>query len=293
MAKSILEKKKKAMSKGQRIVMTLMLIFFIVYSLTLIYPMVWMVLSSLKGSLEYEAGNAFALPKKWLFSNYLDAFTKLEVKKTGFFGMVWNSLWMSGLSIFIGAIGSAMICYVMAKLRFPGQKIIYTIIILQMIIPTYGSFSAVYKLKRDLGLYNNVLNIIVSSIGVGGYRFLVLYAFYKGVSWTYAEAGFMDGATQFQVFWKIMFPMVLGPIATFAMTDFIGAWNDYMSPLMYMPSFPTLASGLYEYESNMIRAVNYPVYFAGVTLSVIPIITLFIIFRDTFMSSMNVGGIKG
>ena len=294
MTKVVFKKKKRVMSKEERIVMIIMLVLFIMYSLSLIYPMIWMAMSSLKGSLEYEAGNAFALPQKWLFKNYLDAFTKLEIKKAGFFKMVWNSIWMSGLSIFIGAIGSAMICYVMAKLRFPGRTIIYTIIILQMIIPTYGSFPAVYKMKRDLGLYDNIWNIVVSSIGVGGYRFLILYAFYKGVSWSYAEAGFMDGASQFQVFWHIMFPMVIGPIATFAMMDFIGAWNDYMWPSIIMNSMAklTVTPGMEKVKASFNTQPGHAI--AGGFIAVIPTFIVYLFAQKYFMKGMQMqGGVKG
>ena len=103
----------------------------------------------------------------------------------------------------------------------------------------------------------------------------------------------MDGASHWQVFVKIMFPQALAPMMTFAITDFIGGWNDYMMSLIWLPSFPTLATGLYKYEAAMIRSINYPVYFCGVIISAIPVLTVFICFRDTFMSSLSMGGLKG
>ena len=103
----------------------------------------------------------------------------------------------------------------------------------------------------------------------------------------------MDGASHWQVFVKIMFPQALALMMTFAITDFIGGWNDYMTSLIWLPSFPTLATGLYKYEAAMIRSINYPVYFCGVIISAIPVLTVFICFRDTFMSSLSMGGLKG
>ena len=90
-----------------------------------------------------------------------------------------------------------------------------------------------------------------------------------------------------------MFPQALAPLAVFAIQDFIAGWNDYMSPLIYMPSYPTIASGLYQYESQMIRGMNYPVYFAGIVISAIPILIIFISMRKTFMTSLSMGGLKG
>lgn len=282
------------MDAGQKVLFSVIFVLFVLYAITLLYPVMWMFLSSLKGSLEYSGGDPFALPRKWLFSNYLEAVRTLKLKDTTYFGMIWNSLWMSLTSVIIGLFASAIVCYVMAKLEFPGRKIIYTVNILIMMIPIYGALPADFKLRGDLGLYDNPLNVIISSIGpITGMKFLVLYAFFKGVSWEYAEAGLVDGASHARIFFSIMLPQAIPPLITFAMTDFIGAWNDYMTPIIYMPSWPTLASGLYEYEANMTRAVKYPVYYAGVIISTIPILMLFVAFRDMFMSSLSVGGLKG
>lgn len=266
---------------------------FVLYALTLLYPMIWMFLSSLKGSLEYETGNSLDLPKKWLFSNYPYAMESLVVEGTNFLGMVWNSVWMNGISIILGTFVTAITTYTIAKLQFPGKNIFYAVILFMMMLPIYGSMASSLQIKKELGIFDNVFNVLVSSFSVGGYKFLILYAFFKSISWTYAEAAYIDGASHFQVFWQVMFPQALAPLAVFAIQDFIGGWNDYMTPLIYMPSFPTIASGLYLYESKMIRGMNYPVYFAGIVISAIPILIIFISMRKTFMTSLSMGGLKG
>lgn len=280
-------------SRSQRIAMGVIFGLFVLYALTLLYPMIWMFLSSLKGSLEYETGNSLDLPKKWLFSNYPEALDSLVVEGTNFLGMVWNSVWMNGISIVLGTFVTAITTYTIAKLQFPGRKAFYAVILFMMMLPIYGSMASSLQIKKQLGIFDNVFNILVSSFAVGGYKFLILYSFFKSISWTYAEAAYIDGASHFQVFWHVMFPQALAPLAVFAIQDFIGGWNDYMTPLIYMPSFPTIASGLYLYESKMIRGMNYPVYFAGIVISAIPILIIFISMRKTFMTSLSMGGLKG
>lgn len=279
--------------RGEKILFRTFFVLFSLYTITLLYPMVWMLLSSLKGSMEYEIGNPFALPQRWEFNNYLECFQTLKVRDTGYLGMVWNSIWMSMLSIGIGIFTSSAVCYVVAKIRFPGRKLIYGTVILQMLIPIYGSMASSLVLQKQLGTYDTPVQVIISAFAVGGSKFLILYAFFKGISWEYAEAAKIDGASNMTIFLKIMFPQAIAPILTFALGDFIGSWNDYMTALIYMPSFPTLATGLYKYESAMIRAIDYPVYFCGVILSAIPALVIFLTFRDTFMSSLSLGGLKG
>lgn len=280
-------------TRSQRIAMGVIFGLFVLYALTLLYPMIWMFLSSLKGSLEYETGNSLDLPKKWLFSNYPEALDSLVVEGTNFLGMVWNSVWMNGISIVLGTFVTAITTYTIAKLQFPGRRAFYAVILFMMMLPIYGSMASSLQIKKQLGIFDNVFNVLVSSFAVGGYKFLVLYSFFKSISWTYAEAAYIDGASHFQVFWHVMFPQALAPLAVFAIQDFIGGWNDYMTPLIYMPSFPTIASGLYLYESKMIRGMNYPVYFAGIVISAIPILIIFISMRKTFMTSLSMGGLKG
>ena len=280
-------------TRSQRIAMSVIFGLFVLYALTLLYPMIWMFLSSLKGSLEYETGNSLDLPKKWFFSNYPEALDSLVVEGTNFLGMVWNSVWMNGISIVLGTFVTAITTYTIAKLQFPGRRAFYAVILFMMMLPIYGSMASSLQIKKQLGIFDNVFNVLVSSFAVGGYKFLVLYSFFKSISWTYAEAAYIDGASHFQVFWHVMFPQALAPLAVFAIQDFIGGWNDYMTPLIYMPSFPTIASGLYLYESKMIRGMNYPVYFAGIVISAIPILIIFISMRKTFMTSLSMGGLKG
>ena len=288
------EKEEKVLRlKKEHLVFGIIFIVFLLYALTLIYPVVWMFLSSLKGSVEYELGNPFAMPKKWLFKNYALVFNLFEVNDVKFTGMLWNSIWMTGVSVVIGAFVSPITSYCLAKLHFPGRKLIYGALLLAMMLPSYGSHIANFKLLKELHIYNTPMHIIISGFAIGGYKFLILYSFFKSVSWSYAESAYIDGASHGQVFWKIMYPQAIGPILTFAITDFIAGWNDYMSPLMYMPSFPTLASGLYVYESDAMRLINYPLYFSGVIITIIPIIIIFICFQDTIMSSVSIGGIKG
>ena len=191
---------------------------FVLYAVTLLYPMIWMFLSSLKGSLEYETGNSLDLPKRWLFSNYGLAFESLVVRNKGggttsFFGMVWNSVWMNGISIVLGTLVSAITTYTVAKLQFPGKKVFYAVILFMMMLPIYGSMASSLQIKKQLGVFDNVFNVLVSTFAVGGYKFLILYAFFKSVSWSYAEAAYIDGANKFQRILHVTLPALV-PIIT-------------------------------------------------------------------------------
>ena len=126
-----------------------------------------------------------------------------------------------------------------------------------------------------------------------GFNFIVLYSFFKTLSWTYAEAGFIDGASHLRVFVKIMLPMALPVMGSLFLVQMVQLWNEYMEPNLFLQSYPTLAAGLFIFQLQMTRQMNYPMLFAGLIVSVVPVIVLFVAFQKVMMESMSVGGIKG
>lgn len=139
---------------------------------------------------------------------------------------------------------------------------------------------------------NHLLHF-VTHLGAGGVGFLVIYAFFKNISWEYAEAAFIDGAGHFTVFFKIMLPMAVPVVGALALLNGIGAWNAYMDVLLYNPDWPTLASGLYGLSRTLPRLGNTPAYYAALVIALIPILVLFCIFSDKIMKNFSVGGLKG
>lgn len=278
---------------GEKVLYTVVFVIFLIQSLTLLTPVLWMITSSFKGALEYMGGNAFDLPEEWRWENYLKAFEVLNVGDTDFFGMTFNSLWYTAIATALGVFMPALTGYVMAKYQFPGRNAIFSIAIVSMIIPIVGATASRMQIVAALGIYDSPLYAVVTFLGGFGGSFLVFYGFFKALSWSYAEAVMIDGGGHFTIFFKVMLPQAAPILLTYAITGAIANWNEYYTMILYMPSFPTLASGLFEYKDNAVRAANFPVYYAGLIISVIPTIILFSIFSNRIMTSISIGGLKG
>lgn len=264
---------------------------FIIYTATLIFAMVWAILASLKGNLEYKQGTSI-FPKEWLFSNYVEAFKQVSANGNNMFVMLWNSIWYSFGGAALGVFTSTITAYVVAKYRFPGRGIIYGMALVTMMIPIVGSFPSQYMVYTKLNILDTPFLLITKAAGFG-FNFVVLYSFFKTLSWTYAEAGFIDGAGHLKVFFKIMLPQALPVMGSLFIVSVVQLWNNYMEPILFLQSYPTLSSGLYIFQLEMSRDFNYPILFAGLIISVIPVIIIFVCFQNTMMESMSVGGIKG
>jgi len=171
--------------------------------------------------------------------------------------------------------------------------VFFSIAIISMTIPIVGATASYMKIIAFLNLYNTPFYTIVTSLGGFGGSFLVYYGFYKSVSWSYAEATMIDGGGPYTIFFKIMLPQSVPIILTYFITGAIANWNEYQTMILYLPDYPTLASGLFEYQANSIRMADYPVYFAGLIISMVPTLLLFGIFSDKIMTSISIGGLKG
>lgn len=278
-------------SKDFLIAKIVVFILFALYAFTLIFAMLWAFSASLKSQNEFYE-NINGLPREWLFSNYITAFSSVQANGNNMFVMFWNSVWYSCGGAALGVFTSSVTAYVVAKYKFPGRGFIYGLALVTMMIPIVGSFPSQYKVYTALGIIDTPLLLITKAAGFG-FNFIVLFSFFKTLSWTYAEAGFIDGASHLKVFFRIMLPQALPVIGSLFMVAVVQLWNEYMEPNLFLQSYPTLSSGLYIFQLEMTRGINYPVLFAGLIVSVIPVIILFVCFQKTMMESMSVGGIKG
>lgn len=280
-------RKKKRISVGLLIAS----IIFGIYALSLVVPLLWGIMISLQERMQYITDPmVFPIPPQ--FKNYINAFVELEEAGSNMIAMIINSLWYSLGGALINVAASVLAAYVCAQYKFFLNKVMYWISVITMMIPIMGSLPASLKLSVALGLYDSPLTIISSASALGT-TFVIAFAFFKGVSWSYAESAFIDGAGHFRVFFQIMLPQAFSPIIALTLTGFIGRWNDAMSPLIYLPSWPTLASGFYVYQKGSVFELNYPLLFAGLFIAAIPIMALYIVFQNTLMDLNMGGGLKG
>lgn len=284
-------KRKKKIQGGFLVAKIVAFILFFFYAFTLFYAILWAIGTSLKSQEEFYT-NINGFPKDWMFSNYIEAFSSVSANGNNMIVMFLNSVWYACGGAVLGVLFSSVTSYVVAKYKFPGRSFIYGLALVTMMIPIVGSFPSQYKVYTALGIIDTPALLITKAAGFG-FNFVVMYSFFKTLSWTYAEAGFIDGASHFRVFVQIMLPLALPVMGSLFLVATVGLWNEYMEPNLFLQSYPTLSSGLYVFQLEMTRGINYPLLFAGLLVSVIPVVILFVMFQKTMMESMSVGGIKG
>ena len=262
---------------------------FFLYMLTLIFPFVWMLLNSLKTNMDFFK-DIWSLPEKPLLSNYVNVWDQMNLLV--YFG---NSIKLTLLGTLASILTASMASYVIAKYKFKLSKLLYTMAIVVMLIPSIGTIAALYKFMISTHLFNTHLGLVLLYSGGFGFNFILLYGFFKSVSWSYAEAGFVDGASDAQVFLRIMLPQARPGIIAVAIIQGINVWNDYFNPYMFLQdkSKMTLAVGIYNLVQEQSYAADWPKLFAAMISATVPVLIVYAIFSNTIIENTVAGGLKG
>ena len=284
----------KNRSQIEKIVYTIAFVIFCIYTLSIAYPLFYLIIKSLQDCYEaVESIELFSFKRGFHLENYYYALFEFKWAGNNLINMFVNSVFFTVIRIAGAVIASTFTGYVFSKYNFKGRPVLYAVAIFSMTVPVLGSAASMLDLCWKIGIYNNWLFPVVTSFGGFGFNFLVMYAFFDNVSWSYAEATFIDGGGHFTVFFKVMIPQAVTSMITLAILAFIGNWNNYMDILLYMPDFPTLASGLYVISQSEIGRDYRPRYFAGLVYTLIPVLTMFCCFSDVIMKNLSIGGLKG
>lgn len=291
-------------SGKEKIIFGIAFVVMLIYALSFLYCFFFLFINSLESSFAYTdklsaTGNSFALPEMLHWDNYMKAFKNLGFtsgttgKRIGLGMMFFNSFWYLLFKVGGSLLASAFMAYALSKYKFRLNAPIYAIIIFSMTVPIVGTMGATFKLMADLQIYNTPFYVILTCFTGTGLNFLILYGVFKNISWSYAEAVFVDGGGHFTVFFRVMLPQAVTPMIALAIISAISHWNDYLTPLLYLPDYPTVASGIYKIKLESASRGDTPSYFAGLVLSVVPILILYACFSDTIMKNFNMGGLKG
>ena len=271
----------------------------LVWSISLVFMLVWGLLVSItpfRGVDGYANNKRSIIPKALDFSYYPESFKLIKAetpygKVVDYGGLLFNSIWLTIGSTSAKLISTVCFSYVVARYKVPGKKAIYMFVIIAMMLPEYGQTVPNFTYLKSLGLIDNPAFLLSQFAGHGS-GFLIYYSFFVNIDKAYEESARLDGANEFTVFLRIMAPLSMPIIGTMFLSGFIGGWNDYNTPMIFMSEYPNLALGLFDYQQSR-DYQGAPAYFAGLFVAALPVATLFLIFNKQLMTNLVIGGIKG
>ena len=292
-------------STGQKVALWIVCAIFILYSVSLLFPFAWLLFNSFKTRQDFltsaVANGGMSIPEIFDPHNYYEALIGFKltvgsgsaVKEVNLLQMFLNSIILTATTTFLEVFFSACTAYVLAKYNFPGKKIIFGMVLASMVIPVVGTLPVMYDFIGSIGLMDTLPGVWIVYVGGFAFGFLLLNGHFKSLSWTYAEAAQIDGATSFGVFFKIMIPLSMPALISLAIITAIDYWNNFGTPKIYLPSMPTVAVRLDSLMIEIEKTSDYPLMFACVLVAIAPIVAIFCCFHKVIISNMVAGGIKG
>lgn len=262
-----------------------------ILSIPALLPLFWMVSTSMKGDTQIFAGEGLTLksliPSPVVLDNYPEA-----LKNMPFLLYLRNTLFLC-LTTVIGAVASsAVVAYGFAKVQFWGRNTLFMVMVATMALPGQVTMIPVFSLYRSLGWYGTYLPLIVPAFTASAYYVFLLNQFFKTIPTEMSEAARVDGASEWTIFRRLMLPLSKPALATCALFQFIGCWNDFLGPLLYVndPAKYPLAYGLQQFVSHY--GGFYAQLMAAATIFTLPIIILFFFAQKTFIQGISTTGGK-
>ena len=287
--------------KDKSVLWTIICIVLFLYAFSLFIPMLWSFISSFKTSIDFTL-NPFGMPKKWIFGNYKTILDFFYIKTNGAGGQ--REVYIPEMLLYsvLYALGSALIqsfvqfitAYAASRFDFKIGKIIYVLVILAMVVPIVGSDASALTIANFLGLKDTIIGMWIMKAYFLGMYFLVFYEMLRAFPKDYSEAAYLDGASNFTVMFRVMAPLCATTFFTVVLLLFVQYWNDYTTPMLFMPNLPTLSYGLYYFNMhNTITEVNTtPMKLGACMMMLVPTLVVFVAFHNKLLNNVTIGGVK-
>ncbi|MGO4591171.1 carbohydrate ABC transporter permease [Paenarthrobacter sp. 2TAF44] len=280
--------RKPATTPGDKLVGAVSHTALTIWSLIVILPLLWTFMSSFKTSSEIFA-SPFALPSVWRFDNYVKAWSE-----AGIGSYFLNSVIVVGSALVIVMVLGAMCAYVLARYTFPGSRAIYYLMLAGLTFPIFLAMVPLFFVLKNIGLLNTLPGLIIVYVGFAlPFTVFFLFSFFKSLPHEITEAAALDGAGEWRTFFQVMLPMAKPGLASVAIFNFLGLWNQFLIPVSINAAGPrVLSQGLAAFAGQMGYAVDFGALFAAVTVTVVPVLIVYVIFQRQLQGSVSQGTSK-
>lgn len=258
-----------------------------IMALMCIFPFVWMISTSFKFEIDVMEFPVRLIPKNWNFTNYTNVWENSD------FPLYYlNSLKVTLITVVGELIITTLAAYAFARLKFRGRGLLFTIYLSTMMIPGQVLLLPKYIYFSQLGITNTHLSLILPGL-FSVFGVLLMRQSFSGIPFEITEAAYIDGASHPRIFGQLILPLAKPGLMTLMLLSFTWVWNDYINPLVFLSNenLFTLTVGLQRFQEE--ASTNYALIMAGATISLIPLIIVFLFAQKYFIESFASAGIKG
>lgn len=260
----------------------------IIATVMFVAPLVWLVLTSLKSNQELFAYPPQVLPATPLWSNYVDA-----VNYIPFGRYMFNSFYIAVLNVIATVVSCAFVAYGFARIQWPGRNAVFIVVLATLMIPGEVVLIPQFVLFQNIGWVNTFNPLIIPAWAGSPVYIFLMRQFYLTLPAELSDAARIDGANEFQIFWRVMLPLAKPAVTAVAILTFVSQWNSFLGPLIYLNDerlYP-LAIGLSNFFSS--RHAEWALLMAAVVIMILPVLALFFVFQRNFIEGIQLTGRSG
>ncbi|MBO5033663.1 MAG: carbohydrate ABC transporter permease [Lachnospiraceae bacterium] len=261
----------------------------IFFSFVSLLPIVSCVITAFKTDAEYQNTNVMTPPESWLnFQNFIDAFQKADMGRAFLNSAIVVVIVVAG-SVMIGS----MLAYVLNRFTFPGNGLIRNLFLFATLLPGIAMQVSTYQLMYQLGFINHLYGYIILMMGTDVISIYIFIQFFENIPTSLDESAYMDGASYVTIFFRILFPLLKPAIVTCMILKGVGVYNEYYSAQLYLvdKKIQTVAMSLYTFTGPL--GSKYNLICAGVIITLLPALIIFIAFQKQIYSGLTSGAVKG
>lgn len=279
-------RRRPSTTTGERLVGTASHTILTLWSIIVVLPLLWTILSSFKTSKEIFS-SPFSLPSQWNFDNYVGAWTT-----AGIGSFLLNTVIVVFGALAVTLLFGAMCAYVLARFQFPGSRAIYYLMLAGLTFPVFLAIVPLFFVLRSIGLLNTLPGLILTYAAFAlPFTVFFLFSFFKVLPHSIAEAAAIDGAGEWRTFFQVMLPMARPGLATVAILNFVGLWNQFLLPVALNsdPKNYVLTQGMAAFASQAGYSVDFGQLFAGAVITIVPVFIVYLIFQRQLQGSVSQG----
>lgn len=283
------KKRRKSYSAGHIIWLIVEYASLIFFGICAVLPIVSCVITAFKTNEEYANTNVMTLPQSWLnLDNFIKAFQTADMGRA-----FLNSLLVMVIVLFVSVIVGTQMAFVLNRFQFPGNALIRNLFLFASLLPGVAMQVTVYQIMTNLHLVNSLYGYIIMSCGTDVISIYIFIQFMENIPLSLDESAIIDGASYWTIFWKIMLPLLKPAIITSCILKGVGVYNEYYAANLYLQrkELHTIAISLYTFVGPM--GSQYNLICAGVIISLLPALIVFICCQKQIYSGITSGAVKG
>lgn len=277
-------------SGGDRAVTVTSHVVLGIWSLVVVLPLLWVFLSAFKSNREIISGSPLALPSSWSFDNFVLAWVDEKLGQA-----MLNTVIVVGCALVLVMLLGAMCAYVLARFEFFGRRAIYYLMLAGLTFPVFLAIVPLFFVLQTMGVLNTLHGLILTYVAFAlPFTVFFLYAFFQGLPGEISEAAAIDGAGKWRTFFQVMLPMATSGMASVAIFNFLGLWNQYLLPvaLNTRRNNWVLSQAVASFVSGAGYQSEYGLLFAGVVITIVPVLVGYVLFQRQLQGSVSQGTMK-